>query len=456
MKGCWFHFCQALTRKLQNLGLKTRYINDYDFRFWCKQFSALAIISTEHLKQAMDTILTNGINYKQEQAVLKFIKYLNNQWLHGSQPPDIWNHFENYEKRTNNDLEGYHSDLDKHFPKYNPSLESVVKFFKKFNALSVDRLIKIRLHQYKRVKSKLEQQKDMQFALINEEFKRKSITFEEYFEKITFACLSQHEFNSQNDFDEEIATSEELENFHTFSKDFKRNWVQIENKFKETNFLEFLEKAPSKTSNNTEKSANNNEARIKNTGVEQYYQPRPKEQLLKMKSRIELAEKAKADKNNAKIEKSNDKKRKTSDSVNIKKEKVESTAKQAQQVEQAQQAQQVEQAQQAQQVEQAQQAQQVEQPKQVEQAESGIIEIASNEFTEQPSKRQRTNVIQDNELFLKENEWLSNLHINAALEIIRSTMPVDELGRAYVAGLVNPQFQLSAAEIMPIYDFSLL
>ena len=200
VKGCWFHFCQALTRKLQNLGLKTRYINDYDFRFWCKQFSALAIISTEHLKQAMDTILTNGINYKQEQAVLKFIKYFNNQWLHGSQPPDIWNHFENYEKRTNNDLEGYHSDLDKHFPKYHPSLESVVKFFKKFNALSVDRFIKIRLHQYKRVKSKQEQQKDLQFALINEEFKQKLITFEQYFEKITFACLSQHEFNSQNDF----------------------------------------------------------------------------------------------------------------------------------------------------------------------------------------------------------------------------------------------------------------
>ena len=44
VKGCWFHFNQAILRKVNDLGMKSLYMNDYNFRFWIKQFMALALI----------------------------------------------------------------------------------------------------------------------------------------------------------------------------------------------------------------------------------------------------------------------------------------------------------------------------------------------------------------------------------------------------------------------------
>ena len=45
LKGCWFHFTQAIRKKICLLGLKANYSNDYMFRFWIKRFMALALIT---------------------------------------------------------------------------------------------------------------------------------------------------------------------------------------------------------------------------------------------------------------------------------------------------------------------------------------------------------------------------------------------------------------------------
>ena len=58
IKGCWFHFCQAILRKIGQLGLKEEYNNNFNFRFWVKQFMALALIPLSKLEEAINIIKT--------------------------------------------------------------------------------------------------------------------------------------------------------------------------------------------------------------------------------------------------------------------------------------------------------------------------------------------------------------------------------------------------------------
>ena len=53
LKGCMFHYCQALLRKINNIGYKNRYLNDERFKYWIRQFMILAVIPIDHLKDAI-------------------------------------------------------------------------------------------------------------------------------------------------------------------------------------------------------------------------------------------------------------------------------------------------------------------------------------------------------------------------------------------------------------------
>ncbi len=59
-KGCHFHYCQALWRKMVELGMKKSYEEDYELRDWLRLFMALPLVPVELVKNAYDEIL----NYK--------------------------------------------------------------------------------------------------------------------------------------------------------------------------------------------------------------------------------------------------------------------------------------------------------------------------------------------------------------------------------------------------------
>ncbi|RMZ95560.1 hypothetical protein BpHYR1_038462 [Brachionus plicatilis] len=57
LKVYWFHFTQAIRKKICLLGLKANYSNDYKFRFWIKRFMDLALIPIDKIKEALDIII---------------------------------------------------------------------------------------------------------------------------------------------------------------------------------------------------------------------------------------------------------------------------------------------------------------------------------------------------------------------------------------------------------------
>ncbi|CAF0894177.1 unnamed protein product [Brachionus calyciflorus] len=124
LKGCWFHFTQAIRKKIFLFGYKNIYLHNYKFKFWIKRFMALALIPLENIKNGID-IIVEEIPEKDEKLI-EFIKYFKKQWLNGSISPEIWNHHFS-QKRTNNNLEGFHSKLTNFIPKCHPRFSKMLK-----------------------------------------------------------------------------------------------------------------------------------------------------------------------------------------------------------------------------------------------------------------------------------------------------------------------------------------
>ena len=51
-KGCYFHFCQALLRKLQQLGLQTQYQEDQEISSFVRRTAALAFVPLRYVVSA--------------------------------------------------------------------------------------------------------------------------------------------------------------------------------------------------------------------------------------------------------------------------------------------------------------------------------------------------------------------------------------------------------------------
>lgn len=51
MHGCFFHFCQSIWRKIQQIGLQARYSEDSTFALNIRQIMALAFIPVDDIKE---------------------------------------------------------------------------------------------------------------------------------------------------------------------------------------------------------------------------------------------------------------------------------------------------------------------------------------------------------------------------------------------------------------------
>jgi hypothetical protein len=188
IKGCWFHYVQCIVRRIRHDDLIQRYENDNAFRVWVKQFTALAMIHTGRLEEAFEIIL-NTCPDLNDTSIQKFISYFINEWLVRQVSPGFWNHYQR-QRRTNNDLEGYHSHLNYAFPKHHPNLAKLVKFIQQNHGVSKDIYYKTMAGNYEvKKQTKKEKEKDLNFELIHQEFSSGQTTLKEYFKKLTYQIM---------------------------------------------------------------------------------------------------------------------------------------------------------------------------------------------------------------------------------------------------------------------------
>ncbi len=58
MKGCLFHYGQALFRKFTNLELRSAFQNNDELRIWFRSFAAIALLPENEFEDAMQSLFS--------------------------------------------------------------------------------------------------------------------------------------------------------------------------------------------------------------------------------------------------------------------------------------------------------------------------------------------------------------------------------------------------------------
>ena len=117
LRGCVFHYAQALFRKVQSLGLTLRYFRDAGVRHIITSFMHLPYLPIDLVAREFDRLsrecTISLVVCEENSALSDFLKYVHNTWIFGSrfQIKDFCQYRSRY--RTNNISESYHSQLRK-------------------------------------------------------------------------------------------------------------------------------------------------------------------------------------------------------------------------------------------------------------------------------------------------------------------------------------------------------
>ena len=83
VRGCQFHFCQAIIRHVNTLGFKVRYSADSTFRQWVKSLAALSFIPADQEERAWTLVKAN-----RPPASDLLVTYMERTWFEGKPNSD--------------------------------------------------------------------------------------------------------------------------------------------------------------------------------------------------------------------------------------------------------------------------------------------------------------------------------------------------------------------------------
>ncbi|CAM4807381.1 unnamed protein product [Rotaria magnacalcarata] len=124
-KCCFFHFCQAIYRQMQTLGLQQYYGSDETFRLLCRKIMALALMPLDKVLNGLEGIKSSAQNlFNSEMS--KLLEYFEKNWLSNI---ELWNLF-GFDSRTNNACEGYHNRVSSRLHRRHPNIWQLINFMK--------------------------------------------------------------------------------------------------------------------------------------------------------------------------------------------------------------------------------------------------------------------------------------------------------------------------------------
>ena len=125
LRGCLFHFTQAVFRRIIIIGLKDQYWRDAGTRNLCKQCMSLPLIPTEHVPLVFPE-LKRRLLASEVTLLHQLVPYIENTWINGMWNPSNWGQFDQA-IRTNNDVEGFHNKMNHICQKPNVEFSTLVK-----------------------------------------------------------------------------------------------------------------------------------------------------------------------------------------------------------------------------------------------------------------------------------------------------------------------------------------
>jgi hypothetical protein len=130
IRGCLFHFSQALWRKIQDLGLTIRYKEDQAFNRLVRRAAALPLVPPN----LVHDVWMMALNEVADEEVDRFKDYVTTTWVDDIAarfPVELWSQYDNIAgMRTNNHLEGWHSKLNHAINRPHPNIFALIELLK--------------------------------------------------------------------------------------------------------------------------------------------------------------------------------------------------------------------------------------------------------------------------------------------------------------------------------------
>ncbi|XP_065312676.1 uncharacterized protein LOC135922179 isoform X1 [Gordionus sp. m RMFG-2023] len=140
IKGCYFHYSQALWRKCQTLGLSGSYMGHSDVHKVVRRMSTLPFCREEHVALVRDTCYQMAAN---DTLLSSFMMYMDTIWL-GDRPLfpyTLWSRYRVAGPRTNNHLEGFHHALNQKISYTHPNIYTLLKILINYQNINDLKLI---------------------------------------------------------------------------------------------------------------------------------------------------------------------------------------------------------------------------------------------------------------------------------------------------------------------------
>ena len=127
IRGCFFHYCQAVLRNVAEKGLAVEYKTNPEIQRHVRR--AAALLPLDQVRDVWVDVMEEG---PQIPRVLQFNDYMTETWVDFDArfSTFLWNQHANIGPRTNNHLEGFHSKLKNRMRKAHPTVFEFITHIK--------------------------------------------------------------------------------------------------------------------------------------------------------------------------------------------------------------------------------------------------------------------------------------------------------------------------------------
>ena len=182
VKGCFYHFAQAVWRKVQGLGLQEEYKTNPDLTKTVSKMLSLSLCPVRYVRIAWQAILADA---PQVQNIDALCDYFSNTWLNGNFPLPSWNHYSTNGPRTNNHVEGWHNKLNSAAGKAHPNVFELVELFRNEQAMTEVTLQQLAAGGATRKRERCYRIKDRAIKRVQQKFEAGTYSIDEYIDQIS-------------------------------------------------------------------------------------------------------------------------------------------------------------------------------------------------------------------------------------------------------------------------------
>lgn len=176
IRGCFFHYCQCIWRKVQGCGLAVRYTEDDNLKRLVRRAAVLPLVPSADVEDVWFSALEE--NNDNTPEVTRFTDYVTETWVEGRRQG--WNHFDNDGPRTTNNAESWHSKINRLCTSPHPNVYTLLRTLQKIQATNEARIIQLRVGGKQRPKERKYRLLESRLCRLKERLTDGEITIMEY------------------------------------------------------------------------------------------------------------------------------------------------------------------------------------------------------------------------------------------------------------------------------------